>query len=274
MADKKGWLLAILPLLLLPGCRTQSQSPLSAATPSPLPPRSAFDGNDAYRMLVAQCDLGPRPPNSPAHEKCKALILKDLKPYADEVISQPFTFHDNARHVTLALTNILGVINPAGQKKVMLFTHWDTRPTADNDLDHKDRPIVGADDGASGTAVLLELAKVFHAKRPDVCVELLFVDGEDWGPGEDKMYLGALHFARAPGHPCPQLRHPAGHDRRHGPGHPPGDHLADPPPGTQRQGLERGGFAWLRRPVPRRTPSGRSPTTTTRSTPPAFRPLT
>ncbi len=195
MAHHAATLLALLPLLLLPGCRTQSQAP-SAAPPAQ---HSAFDGETAYQMLVAQCDLGPRPPGSAAHEKCKALILQDLHPYADEVITQPFTFHDNSRHVTLNLTNILAVINPTAKKKVMLFTHWDTRPTADNDVDHKDRPIVGADDGASGTAVLLELAKVLHQKRPDVCVELLFVDGEDWGPGEDKMYLGAIHFAKNPG---------------------------------------------------------------------------
>ena len=189
--------LALLSLLLLPGCRTQSQ----AQNPAPPPGHSPFDGGDAYQMLVAQCDFGPRPPLSAAHEKCKALILQDLKPYADEVISQPFTFRDDSRHVTLPLTNILGIINPTAKKKVMLFTHWDTRPTADNELDAADKkkPIMGADDGASGTAVLLELAKVFHQKRPDVCVELLFVDGEDWGPGEDKMYLGALHFAHAPG---------------------------------------------------------------------------
>ena len=195
-----GGLLAFLPMLLLSGCRTQSQTPAAPPAPSvAAPAHSSFDGNMAYQMLVAQCDLGPRPPNTAAHEKCKALILQDLKPYADEVISQPFTFHDDSRRVTLALTNILAVFNPAAKRKVMLFTHWDTRPTADNDVDHPISPIVGADDGASGTAVLLELSRILHQTRPDVCVELLFVDGEDWGPGEDKMYLGALHFAHAPG---------------------------------------------------------------------------
>ena len=188
--------LALLPLLLLTGCRTQSQSPAPAASP---PVHSSFSGDVAYGILQAQCDLGPRPPQSKAHERCKAVILRNLAPYVDATINQPFTYRDNNRHVTLALTNILGIINPTAKKKVMLFTHWDTRPTADNDVDHKDRPIVGADDGASGTAVLLELARVFHAKRPNVCVELLFVDGEDWGPGEDKMYLGAIHFAKNPG---------------------------------------------------------------------------
>ncbi len=190
--------LTLLPLLLT-GCHGQPSAQAQAPAPPPPAVHSSFSGDDAYAMLTAQCDLGPRPPNTAAHDKCEALILKDLTPYTDRVVLTPFTFRDDARHVTLHLTNILGVINPMATKKVMLFTHWDTRPTADNDLDHKDRPIVGADDGASGTAVLLELARVFHQKRPDVCVELLFVDGEDWGPGDDKMYLGAIHFAQNPG---------------------------------------------------------------------------
>ena len=72
-------------------------------------------------------------------------------------------------------------------RRSCLFTHWDTRPTADQDLEHKDQPILGADDGASGTAAtLLELARVLHAQRPTIGVVLLFVDGEDWGPGENK----------------------------------------------------------------------------------------
>jgi glutaminyl-peptide cyclotransferase len=194
-------LFALLPLLLLTGCRGHSQAVIPAQAESSSVPavHSSFNGDEAYQMLVAQCDLGPRPPNTSAHDKCEALILKDLTPYVDKVITTPFTFRDNARNVTLHLTNIMGIINPTATKKIMLFTHWDTRPTADNDLEHKTWPIIGADDGASGTAVQLELAKLLHQKRPDVCVELLFVDGEDWGPGDDKMYLGAIHFANDPG---------------------------------------------------------------------------
>ena len=187
-------LLLALPLLLLSGCRSRSESA------SMLPAvRSSFDGSTAFAMLQAQCDFGVRPPGSAAHEKCKAYILSQLTPFADKVTTQPFSYHDSDRHVTLHLTNIIGVINPNAKKKICLFTHWDTRPTADQDLDHKDRPILGADDGASGTATLLELARVFHAQRPAVGVVLLFVDGEDWGPGENRMYLGSIYFAQHPG---------------------------------------------------------------------------
>lgn len=198
-------------VVLLTGCRAQSVS--APPSPSAVPvqadthtPRVAsggppFDGARAFQALQAQCNLGPRKPGTPAHERGKALILSELTPYVNKVVTQHWSFHDNARHVTLPLTNILGIINPNASKKVMLFTHWDTRPTADQELDaaNKAKPILGADDGASGTAVLLELARVLHTQKPNVCVELLFVDGEDWGPGDDKMYLGAIHFAENPG---------------------------------------------------------------------------
>ncbi|MGO8669952.1 MAG: M28 family peptidase [Capsulimonadaceae bacterium] len=202
--------LLTLPVLLLvlmgAGCHGQSQT-VSQGVPAPAQPappvtpavRSDFDGERAYADLVAQCNLGVRPPGSQAHEKCRTLILQKLTPFVDKVDLQPFTFHDPDRHVTLHMTNIIGVINPAASRKVLIFTHWDTRPTADQDLLHKDRPIMGADDGASGTAAQIELARCFHKKRPTVGVILLFVDGEDWGPGEDRMYLGARYFAAHPG---------------------------------------------------------------------------
>ena len=192
--------LSLSTLLLTAGCRTNSQAVAPPLPPAPPPAvRSAFDGDRAYAMLKAQCDLGVRPPGSAAHEKCKDYILRQLTPFVDKTDTQAFTFRDDDRNVTLHLTNIIGVINPTAAKKILLFTHWDTRPTADQDLEHKDKPIMGADDGASGTAALLELARVFHAKRPTVGVILLFVDGEDWGPGENKMYLGARYFAARPG---------------------------------------------------------------------------
>lgn len=194
--------------LLLSGCRAQTaSSPVIApsAQAAPAAPVGtggpAFDGARAFSMLKAQCDFGPRKPGTLPHEQCKSYLLAQLTPYVDKVVTQRWTYYDNARHVSLPLTNILGIINPQAKKKVMLLTHWDTRPTADQELDaaNKQKPILGADDGASGTAVLLELARVLHKQRPQIGIELLFVDGEDWGPGEDKMYLGAIHFASNPG---------------------------------------------------------------------------
>ncbi len=198
---------AVIGGVLLTGCRSHSQD--TAASPAPTPAQAApggtggpaFSGPDAFAMLQAQCDFGPRKPGTPPHEKCLAYIVKQLAPDADKTIQTHWAWTDPDRRVTLPLTNILGVINPTGRKKIMFFTHWDTRPTADQELDPADKkkPILGADDAASGTAALLELARVLHRQKPDACIELLFVDGEDWGPGDDKMYLGAIHFAENPG---------------------------------------------------------------------------
>jgi glutaminyl-peptide cyclotransferase len=205
-------LLCGMAIMALAGCQEHSTAntvatvSTSPAAATPVAEKSSFDGDRAYGFLKDQCDFGPRVPETPAHEQCRAYIGKQLKPYVDTLKTQAFTFKDRERHKTLALTNILGIINPGAKRKIMLFTHWDTRPTADQELEPADRrkPIIGADDGASGTAVLLELARVFHDKKPDVCVELLFVDGEDWGPGEEKMYLGAIQFAKHPGQDKPE----------------------------------------------------------------------
>jgi glutaminyl-peptide cyclotransferase len=203
----RGWPVALL-LVFMAGCRSHS------APPAPVPQATAaipaFNADQAYGFLKTQCDFGPRPPMlpdkgrwvpCPAHAQCRQFILQQLTPYVDQVKTQIFSVHDSHRNVNLRLTNILGIINPGAKKKIMLFTHWDTRPTADQELDaaNKKKPIIGADDGASGTAVLLELARVLHQKKPAVCVELLFVDGEDWGPDDDMMYLGARYFAEHPG---------------------------------------------------------------------------
>ena len=200
----------------LSGCRANSpihpSPPVASANavasvnavdsaPRPATGGPPFDGEHAFTLLKKQCDFGPRVPNTKGHEQCLAFLENELSPYADKVERQHFTFSDTSRHERLDLTNIIGVINPNATRKILLLTHWDTRPTADQEIDpdKKKMPIPGADDGASGTAVLLELARNLHRKRPDIGVVLLFVDGEDWGPGDDKMYLGARYFAQHPG---------------------------------------------------------------------------
>lgn len=102
--------------------------------------------------------------------------------------------------------NIVGSQNWAkAKKRVLLIAHWDTRPTADMEIGSikQSTPIPGANDGASGVAVLLELSRVLKDLGPGVGVKYLLVDGEDLGPGLDEMFLGAKAFAKAPGTPKP-----------------------------------------------------------------------
>jgi Zn-dependent M28 family amino/carboxypeptidase len=95
--------------------------------------------------------------------------------------------------------NIIGEQNWANATtRVMLLAHWDSRPTADQDPDpaNQNQPIPGADDGASGVAVLLELARALKASPAKVGIMYVLVDGEDLGPGLDEMFLGARALAK------------------------------------------------------------------------------
>jgi hypothetical protein len=188
-------------MLLTLGCRadapvTPPQANAANAVVATLP----FDNARAFEDLKAQCAFGPRVPGTKPHAKCADYIVDQLGPNVDEVRRQRFTWHDPHKNIDVPMTNIFGIINPTAARKVMLCAHWDTRPTADQDftVTNRSKPILGANDGASGVAVLLELARQLHEKKPDVGVILAFWDGEDWGPGEDAMYIGARHFAAKP----------------------------------------------------------------------------
>jgi len=108
------------------------------------------------------------------------------------------------------MTNIIASFNkyPKGNRRILLCAHWDTRPFADKDPDEKNRatPIAGANDGASGVAVLLELAKILKANVPAVGVDLILFDGEDYGESGDleNFCLGAREFARNKGEYNPE----------------------------------------------------------------------
>jgi Peptidase family M28 len=161
-----------------------------------------FDGETAFRRLKEQCDYGPRVPGTEGHRKCRAYLVGAVKMLTPQVEEQSFTFRDGTRDVPM--TNIIArflppspTARPADGTGVIVAAHWDTRPTADQepDLARRRRPIMGADDGASGVAVLLQLASMLKERPPAVPVWLVFFDGEDYGPGEDRMYLGAKYFA-------------------------------------------------------------------------------
>lgn len=155
-----------------------------------------FDGERAFDLLRAQCELGPRFPGSAAHAAMPAWLDERLRPWCDEIAVQRWSqrvARGPGAGRTFAMTNLFARIGGDGPA-IMLSAHWDTRPVADRDPDPAKRalPIDGANDGASGVAVLLELARALRARPAPRPVILAFWDGEDFG----EYYYGSRLFAR------------------------------------------------------------------------------
>jgi Zn-dependent M28 family amino/carboxypeptidase len=160
---------------------------------------AAFDAEAAFGLLEEQVAFGPRIPGSPGHEACKWWLIGELGRYCDELTLDAFDYVSPDGAYAFRLTNIIGVINPDAPRRVMLGAHWDTRMFADEDPDPERRtePVPGADDGASGVAVLLELARSFAQDTPDVGVVFILFDGEDQGRiGGMDFCIGSEHLAR------------------------------------------------------------------------------
>lgn len=159
-----------------------------------------FDGAQALAWVRHQVEAGPRVPNTPGHQAVGDWLERELRARADTVVVQAFT-HVTAAGDTLRLRNFFARFRPAETTRVLFVTHWDTRPRADQDPvpANRERPVPGANDGASGTAVLLGVADQLKRVPPGIGVDLLFTDGEDYGDfGGDAadVLLGAKYFAR------------------------------------------------------------------------------
>ncbi len=167
------------------------------ATIIPTVPMPKFDAKTAFSYLVKQVDFGPRAPNTEAHEKCLQYFKHEFDMYADSVRLQHFNVPGYDGTV-LHLTNVIAHFNMKSKVRVLLTAHWDSRPRADNQPGGPvDKPIPGADDGASGVAVLLELARDFKQAPPPVGVDIILWDGEDYGKEGDFNYycLGSKYWA-------------------------------------------------------------------------------
>jgi len=143
--------------------------------------------------------FGPRVPNTVGHQKTGDWLLSQLRARADTVIVQDFQ-QRTSKGQTLKLRNYFAQFRPQATERILFLAHWDTRPFADKsaNLGQQRLPVPGANDGASGVAVLLGVADVLKAKPPTVGVDLLFVDGEDYGDFSDstETLLGARYFAK------------------------------------------------------------------------------
>jgi glutaminyl-peptide cyclotransferase len=168
-----------------------------------------FDAPRAFTSITEQCQIGPRYPGSVGHEKVRKYLLDRLSEYTSLVKTQEFTYRDEEQKLDLQLTNIIASFYPKKKERILLCAHWDTRPMADHDPDSslRSQPILGANDGASGVAIMLEVARILSEKEPPWGVDLIFFDGEDWGPESqvDKFCLGSKYFAKNKGNYQPHL---------------------------------------------------------------------
>jgi hypothetical protein len=159
-----------------------------------------FDKAKAWSHLTAQTDFGVRVPMTKGHEACQKYILDEMKKSCDNVRTQDFTYYWEHAKKKVSMANLLGEQNWKDAKvRVVLLAHWDTRPFADQDPDPRfhQNPILGANDAASGVAVLLELMRSVKDRLPkDVGVLYVMTDGEDLGPGLEDMFLGAKEFVK------------------------------------------------------------------------------
>jgi len=166
----------------------------SASTPT-----TPFDGETARGYVKAQLDFGSRVPGTEAARKTGDWIVAQMRTRADTVIEQRWT-HVTAKGDTLPLRNIFARFRPQASTRILYVTHWDSRPVSDQAEDPTKRslPVPGANDGASGVGLFIALGDVLKKTPPTVGVDLLFVDGEDYGtfgPPDVDVLIGSTYFA-------------------------------------------------------------------------------
>src|SRR2546423_2593684 len=160
---------------------------------------TGFNGNAAYNYAKAQVDFGPRVPGTPAAKQAGDWIIREMRARADTVIVQTWTY-TTADGKKLPLRNILARFRPGLSERVLYVTHWDSRPISESAATEAERkmPVPGANDGASGVGLFVALGDVLKKTKPNVGVDLLFTDGEDYGnfgPPQVDVLIGSKYFA-------------------------------------------------------------------------------
>ena len=226
MRNWRFYIICICAAMFLTACKGTKNSMSNTSKVSVKPIGPAFSADSAYLFCHQQCNFGPRTMNSEAHEQCGAWIAQKFRQYGLDVIEQKATLtgYDGT---ALRSTNIIASYRPELTERILLCAHWDSRPWADNDPDpanHR-KPVMAANDGASGVAVMLEIARLItdsdtkDSLQTDLKVGVDFIcfDAEDWGipqweeerdNSNDTWALGAHYWSEHP--------HQAGYSPRYG----------------------------------------------------------
>jgi len=208
-AETRGQTQATVPIADPPRAgdpRDAGPSGQAGATPA----AAEFDAASAYAFVKKQVEFGPRVPGTPAHAACADWFVNTLRQWTPDVVVQEL----KARAYDgrpLAGKNIIASFNAAAADRILLCAHWDSRPFADRDPDPANhyRPVMGANDGASGVGVLLEIARCLSVEKPAVGVDIILLDLEDFGEhanwrgrgSEDSWGLGSQYWAKNPHRP-------------------------------------------------------------------------
>ena len=192
--------------LLLGSCKSNKQALSDADLVSQVPVGPTFMADSAYSYCEAQCAFGPRTMNSKAHDDCEKWIIQKFQQFGCEVTSQKAELKGYDGTVRRS-TNIIAAHKPELTERVLLCAHWDSRPWADNDPDSTNwhQPVMAADDGASGVAVMMEIARLLQqVDTLKVGVDFICFDAEDWGvpqwdtagDSSDSWALGAQYWSK------------------------------------------------------------------------------
>ena len=185
------------------GCAgSQGKQTANGSTTPDTAPTAVFNADSAYAYVQRQCDFGPRVPNSEAHRECGDWMAAELRSRGANVTEQRMKLKA-FDGTMLDARNIIAEFYPEKERRVLLLAHWDCRPWADNDPnpDNHRKPVDGANDGASGTGVLLEMARLLQSHEPSIGVDILLVDAEDWGEtegDESSWALGTQYWLQYP----------------------------------------------------------------------------
>jgi len=163
--------------------------------------RQFINGNEMLAVIDQQLSYGPRYMSSPGHEEVQKFLIAEMQEQTNEVITQSWNYEGTDGN-THKMMNIIGRLYPTQERRIILGTHYDSKKFADLDYAHKNQPVPGANDSASGVAVLVELARVLGDSQviPSVGVDIVFFDGEEGDINQESDYsnwkpLGSTYFA-------------------------------------------------------------------------------
>lgn len=153
-----------------------------------------FNVDSAYHYIESQVEFGPRTPNSEAHKQCADYLDQKLFQYTNQVSRQNFQARNSATGEVYGFQNIIAQFNPQASRRILLGAHWDTRLKADKSQDDPNQKFDGANDGASGVGVLLEIARLLAGEDIPLGVDIIFFDAEDQGNLGLEWCLGSKHW--------------------------------------------------------------------------------